>query len=49
MWMQTSDMVSWEYGAALEKFVENMDIVVSTSEYKTLDGVQLVCIKLQII
>ena len=35
MWMQTSDMVSWEYGAALEKFVENMDIVVSTSEYNT--------------
>ena len=47
--MQTSDMVNWEYHRSLEKFVENMDNVLSRSEYKTLDGVQMVCIKLPIL
>ena len=47
--MQTSDMESWEYERKLEKFVENMDTVVNRSEYKTLDGVQLVRIKFPIL
>ena len=49
MCMQTSEMISWEYHKALQKFVENMDYVVSRSEYKTIDSVQLVCIKLPIL
>ena len=44
--MQTSDMLGWEYHTALQKFVENLDDVVSKSDYKTVDGVDMVCIKL---
>ncbi|PWA56464.1 hypothetical protein CTI12_AA419660 [Artemisia annua] len=40
--MLTSDMVNCDYHRALQKFVENMDYVVSRNEYKTLDYVQLV-------
>ncbi|PWA36793.1 hypothetical protein CTI12_AA594890 [Artemisia annua] len=40
--MLTSDMVNWDYHRALQKFVENMDYVVSRSEYETLDYVQLI-------
>ncbi|PWA66146.1 RNA-directed DNA polymerase, eukaryota [Artemisia annua] len=40
--MLTSDMESWEYERMFGKFVENMDAVVNRSEYKTLDGVQMV-------
>ncbi|PWA88824.1 ulp1 protease family, C-terminal catalytic domain-containing protein [Artemisia annua] len=40
--MLTSDMESWGYERMFAKFVENMDNVVKRSEYKTLDGVQLV-------
>ncbi|PWA72323.1 ulp1 protease family, C-terminal catalytic domain-containing protein [Artemisia annua] len=40
--MLTSDMESWEYERMFDKFVENMDTVVDRSEYKTLNGVQLV-------
>ena len=47
--MQTSDMENWGYEKKLDKFVENMDIVVSRSEFKTLEGVQLVCIKFPIL
>ena len=44
-----SDMTSWENEKVLDKFVENMDNVLLSSEYKTLEGVQLVCIKLPIL
>ncbi|PWA45563.1 Peptidase C48, SUMO/Sentrin/Ubl1 [Artemisia annua] len=40
--MLTSEMEEWEYINASDKFNENMDMVLSRSQYSTLDGVQLV-------
>ena len=47
--MYTSDMESWGYEKMFDKFVENMDNVVNTSEYNSLDYVQLVRIRFPIL
>ncbi|GKC93728.1 hypothetical protein Tco_1159170, partial [Tanacetum coccineum] len=40
--MLTSEMLKREYNTALEKFNENMELVLGRSQYKRLDGVELV-------
>nr|GEZ66286.1 hypothetical protein [Tanacetum cinerariifolium] len=43
-----TEMAEWEYVTALEKFVENMQIVLRNSLYKTLHGVEMVNNEVQI-
>nr|GEU81929.1 hypothetical protein [Tanacetum cinerariifolium] len=40
--MLTSEMLKWKYSTALEKFNENMELVSGRSQYKRLDGVELI-------
>ncbi|GKA49052.1 hypothetical protein Tco_0742010 [Tanacetum coccineum] len=39
---ETSDMLKWEHKKALQKFNDNMELVLGSSQYKRLDVVELV-------
>lgn len=37
-------MLLWDHDDALQKFAENLDLVLARSQYKRLEGIELVSI-----